>query len=88
MDEYTHDSYTVVRATELIREAVDHILSQRGVGVAEELIRELQQWRESGQGGTKAEMEGGETISLELLTRVHKQLQQTPLGECKCSITG
>lgn len=85
MDSYTHDSFTVLRATELIREAVDHILSQRGLEASEELKRDLRKWHDTervaeknGDGGVE-EVKGGQ-IAFDLVRRIHQQLQKTPLG--------
>ncbi len=86
MDEYTHDSYTVVRATGLFQDAVDHVLAQRRAEVPEELSRELQEWRERREeGGRKGDkgvedLDAVEGIPFELVRQVHEQLQKTPMG--------
>ena len=88
MDEYTRDSYTGVRATRSIQEAVDHVLSQRQEEVSEDLWRELQQWRKQRREGENArdrdewieDLNGTEEIPFELVRRVHEELKKTPMG--------
>jgi len=79
MDVYTHDSYTLVRATAMMREAVAHLLTRE---IPEDLARELQSWRRPGKGkgeGHVQEVEG-EPIPFQLIKRIHEQLQKMPMG--------
>ena len=83
MDVYTHDSYTLVRATAMMREAVAHLLTHE---IPEDLARELQSWRRPGQGkgeGRVQEVEG-EPIPFQLVKRIHEQLQKMPMGGSLC----
>ena len=79
MDVYTHDSYTLVRVTELMREAVAHLLTRE---IPEDFASELQGWRkypqERGKGSVQEVEE--ESIPFQLVRRMHEQLRQTPMG--------
>ena len=79
MDVYTHDSYTLVRATAMMREAVAHLLTRE---VPEDLARELQSWRRLGQGKGEGHVQDveGEPIPFQLVKRIHEQLQKMPMG--------
>ena len=85
-DSYTHDSYTLLRATDLIHEAVDHVISLEESDVSGGLQKELREWRDYRSGGGKEEDSGGvedvacRKIEFELVRRIHKQLQSTPMG--------
>ncbi len=87
MDKYSHDSYTVVRVTGLIDEAVDHLLAQGTSEVPDDLRRELQEWRarrkEGGKPGDRVEdvcVDTREGVPFELVRRIHEQLKRTPMG--------
>lgn len=79
MDVYTHDSYTLVRATAMMREAVAHLLTRE---IPEDLARELQSWRRPGQGKGEGHVQDveGEPIPFQLVKRIHEQLQKMPMG--------
>lgn len=79
MDVYTHDSYTLVRATAMMREAVAHLLARE---IPEDLARELQSWRRPGQGKGEGHVQDveGEPIPFQLVKRIHEQLQKMPIG--------
>ena len=78
MDVYTHDSYTLVRVTELMREAVAHLLTRE---IPEDFASELQGWRNSQERGKGSVQEvEGESIPFQLVRRMHEQLRQTPMG--------
>lgn len=82
-DEYSHDSYTVLRATGLLHEAVDHVLAQERTEVSEGLRRDLQEWREKPREREKygvEDVDAMKPIPFELVRRVHEQLKQTPMG--------
>ena len=69
-------------ATDLILEAVDHVLKELSRG--EKLWKKLNHWKTSGKdydGGKESEYccEKG-SMAFDLLTEVHKQLQKTPMG--------
>ena len=70
VDAYTHDSYTLMKPTALLLEAVEHVLSlQDGEAAPESLRRELQAW--PGRGKEKEEEEDGiETVDASVLDRV------------------
>ena len=71
MDSYTHSSYTLIQATDLIRQGVKHVLAQDGGRVPEDLRKQLTEWQNSGSANVG--------ISFELVRRVHKQLSETPM---------
>ena len=79
MDVYTHDSYTLVRATAMMREAVAHLLTRE---IPEDLARELQSWRRPGQGKGEGHVQDveEEPIPFQLVKRIHEQLQKMPMG--------
>ena len=79
MDVYTHDSYTLVRATDMMREAVAHLLTRE---IPEDFARELQSWRRLGQGKGERHVQDveGEPIPFQLVKRIHEQLQKMPMG--------
>ena len=79
MDVYTHDSYTLVRATSMVREAVAYLLTRE---IPEDLARELQSWRRPGQGKGEGHVQDveGEPIPFQLVKRIHEQLQKMPMG--------
>jgi len=78
MDVYTHDSYTLVRVTELMREVVAHLLTH---DIPEDFASELQGWRnpQEKEEGSVQEVEE-ESIPFQLVRRMHEQLRQTPMG--------
>ena len=91
VDAYTHDSYTLMKPTALLQEAVEHVLSLKdGEASPESLRRELQAW--PGRGKEKEEEEDGiETVDasvlvsrgleFEVVRRVHQELERHPMGE-------
>ena len=81
-DSYTHDSYTLLQATGLIHEAVEHVLSREGSEVSGVLRNELRKWRDGrgSEGTAGVEDAACRRIEFELVARIHKQLQATPMG--------
>ena len=64
---YSHDCYTTVRATEPLRQAVDHLLAQEDCDVT----AELRALREA----------GSDEVPFELVKKIHSKLKHTPMGE-------
>ena len=67
-------------ATEKILEAVDHVLNV--LSRKEELWKKLNHWKNTSKGedcSSDYVYQKG-SISFDLLTEVHQQLQQTPMG--------
>ena len=81
-DSYSHDSYTLLQATGLIHEAVEHVLSQEGSEVSRTLQKELREWRDcrGKEDSVGVEDVACRHIEFELVTRIHKQLQSTLMG--------
>lgn len=84
-DKYTHDSFTVLKTTELIREAVDHVLRQSDSD-SQELQKDLASWKDDeerkrrSRDNDESVEDIDSNIPFELVKRVHKQLAKTPLG--------
>ena len=90
MDLYRYD---VVVATELVRGAVDHLLSDQCRDcIPFQLVRELEQWRDSKDGVERAdcvevevatEGEGSEfkLVSFDVLRQIQKQLVEYPMSK-------
>lgn len=78
-----------VEATDLIREAVGHVLNQSSC--EEKLRQELLQWRDGVPGEGKRRQEEpeycwgeGAAIPFELVVKIHQQLKAHPLGQYGC----
>lgn len=77
-----------VEATDLIRRAIDHVLSQESCD--ESLREKLRSWQQAGGEERKVEKEvtgysqSDSSIPFQLVFELHKQLQLTPLGACVC----
>lgn len=76
-----------VETTDLIREAVEHVLNWGGC--EEELKEDLLQWpddvpggREGKQGEADYSWVEGSVIPFQLVVRIHQQLKVHPLGWC------
>ncbi|KAL5477276.1 hypothetical protein EMCRGX_G024048 [Ephydatia muelleri] len=73
MDSYTHSSYTLIQATDLIRQGVKHVLAQGDGKVPEDLRKDLTEWQVLGGANVG--------IPFELVRKVHRQLLETPISE-------
>lgn len=75
MDSYTHSSYTLIQATDLIRQGVKHVLAQGDGKVPEDLRKDLTEWQALGSASVG--------IPFELVRKLQRQLLETPI--CKCT---
>lgn len=89
---YSHDSYTLVKPTALLHDAVEHVLQLEDSKVPVSLRRELLEWRaRRDEVGAKEKEEGVEDVDVralvssgmefELIRRLHRQLEECPMGK-------
>ena len=88
-DVYSHDSYTLVKPTALLQDAMEHVLKQEDSKVPVSLRRELLEWR--ARRDEVEEEEGVENVDVralvsrgmefELIRRLHRQLEECPMGK-------
>lgn len=92
-DKYSHNSFTLLQTTELIREVVDHVLRQPDSEVPAELRKDLANWKDLEQERKEKTFHSHDSvedvsssISFDLVKRAHKQLAKTPLGTISSSL--